>query len=125
MAVHIWDSQPSSTPPLHRSSRPPGPTAEKLFRGRYKLAPSFLSIHAGVKEQVLPPGTDCHHIVVEDWARMEVSGWHGLMDAHAGFRRGILPVRLGDAPGVPCWHTRVIDSLPTGEAHRDALLPPR
>ncbi|KAL6785413.1 CRTISO1 [Auxenochlorella protothecoides x Auxenochlorella symbiontica] len=47
------------------------PEAEKLFRGRYKLAPSFLSIHAGVKEQVLPPGTDCHHIVVEDWARME------------------------------------------------------
>lgn len=54
---------------------------------------------------------------------MEVSGWHGLMDAHAGFRRGYLAGAARDAPGVPC-QTRVIDSLPTGEAHRDALLPP-
>jgi len=25
----------------------------------------------GVQADVLPPGTECHHIIVEDWARME------------------------------------------------------
>ena len=53
------------------------PPSEVLFRGRYTKAPSFLSIHMGVRADVLPPGTDCHHIVVEDWAKMEVGGWVG------------------------------------------------
>eukprot|EP00887_Chlorella_sp_A99_P000482 scaffold17.g482.t1 len=46
------------------------PPSEALFRGRYVKAPSFLSIHMGVRADVLPAGTDCHHIVVEDWAKM-------------------------------------------------------
>jgi hypothetical protein len=33
------------------------PPAEKLFRQRYKKAPSFLSIHMGIKADVLPPGS--------------------------------------------------------------------
>ena len=47
------------------------PESEKLFRKRYKKSPSFLSIHMGVDASVLPPGTECHHIIVEDWAEME------------------------------------------------------
>lgn len=47
------------------------PESEVKFRGRYKKSPSFLSIHMGVRADVLPPGTDCHHIVLEDWAMME------------------------------------------------------
>lgn len=47
------------------------PESEKKFRNRYKMSPSFLSIHMGINEKVLPMGTECHHIVVEDWERME------------------------------------------------------
>jgi prolycopene isomerase len=47
------------------------PESERLFRNRYKKSPSFLSIHMGVKAEVLPPGTECHHIIVEDWKEME------------------------------------------------------
>ncbi|CAL8470057.1 g9599 [Coccomyxa elongata] len=47
------------------------PKAEQLFRKRYKKSPSFLSIHMGVRADVLSEGTQCHHIIVEDWARME------------------------------------------------------
>ena len=67
---------PSHAPP---QVRPPPPRthahthAERLFRQRYTKAPSFLSIHMGVKAEVLPPGTECHHIIVEDWAKMEAS----------------------------------------------------
>ncbi|GAX80222.1 hypothetical protein CEUSTIGMA_g7660.t1 [Chlamydomonas eustigma] len=47
------------------------PEGEKLFRERYKKAPSFFSMHLGVKADVLPPGTDCHHIILEDWDQLE------------------------------------------------------
>ena len=40
-------------------------------RKRYKKSPSFLSIHMGVRADALPGTTECHHIIVEDWARME------------------------------------------------------
>ncbi len=49
------------------------PKAEKNWQKRYKKSPSFLSVHLGVKAEVLPPGTECHHILLEDWARMENS----------------------------------------------------
>lgn len=38
---------------------------------RYQKSPSFLSLHLGVKAEVLPPGTECHHILLEDWQKME------------------------------------------------------
>ncbi|KXZ53863.1 hypothetical protein GPECTOR_6g781 [Gonium pectorale] len=47
------------------------PESEKLFRKRYKKSPSFLSIHMGVKAEVLAGEKDCHHIVLEDWDKME------------------------------------------------------
>jgi prolycopene isomerase len=28
-------------------------------------------MHLGVKADVLPPGTDCHHIILEDWEQLE------------------------------------------------------
>jgi hypothetical protein len=45
--------------------------ASLCCRKRYKKSPSFLSIHTGVRADVLPPGTQCHHIIVEDWQKME------------------------------------------------------
>ena len=44
--------------------------AEKRFRKRYTKAPSFLSMHLGIKADVLPKDCDCHHIIVE-------VGWQG------------------------------------------------
>ncbi|XP_062196993.1 prolycopene isomerase, chloroplastic [Phragmites australis] len=48
------------------------PEEEKNFQKNYVKAPSFLSIHMGVKASVLPAGTDCHHFVLEDdWSNLE------------------------------------------------------
>ncbi|KDO70700.1 hypothetical protein CISIN_1g005832mg [Citrus sinensis] len=48
------------------------PKEEENFQKLYVKAPSFLSIHMGVKAEVLPPDTDCHHFVLEDdWNRLE------------------------------------------------------
>lgn len=47
------------------------PTQEKRWQKRYQKSPSFLSLHLGVKAEVLPPGTECHHILLEDWQKME------------------------------------------------------
>jgi phytoene dehydrogenase-like protein len=38
-------------------------------RQRYRKAPSFFSLHLGVKADVLKGEEDCHHIILEDWAR--------------------------------------------------------
>ncbi|CAL5431853.1 unnamed protein product [Camellia sinensis] len=48
------------------------PNGEQNFQKLYVKAPSFLSIHMGVKAEVLPPDTDCHHFVLEDdWTSLE------------------------------------------------------
>jgi prolycopene isomerase len=47
------------------------PASEKRWQKRYQKSPSFLSLHLGVKAEVLPPGTECHHILLEDWQQME------------------------------------------------------
>ncbi|KAE9619533.1 putative prolycopene isomerase [Lupinus albus] len=48
------------------------PKEEENFQKLYVKAPSFLSIHVGVKAEVLPPDTDCHHFVLEnDWTELE------------------------------------------------------
>ncbi|NJO43509.1 MAG: carotene isomerase [Cyanobacteria bacterium CRU_2_1] len=47
------------------------PQAEQKWQQRYQKSPSFFSLHLGVKADVLLPGTECHHILLEDWARME------------------------------------------------------
>ncbi|XP_024362655.1 prolycopene isomerase, chloroplastic [Physcomitrium patens] len=48
------------------------PQEEKNFQKLYRKSPSFLSIHMGVKAEVLPHGTECHHLVLEDeWLKLE------------------------------------------------------
>ncbi len=47
------------------------PRSEQKWQQRYQKSPSFLSLHLGVKAEVLPPGTECHHILLEDWQQME------------------------------------------------------
>jgi prolycopene isomerase len=46
------------------------PINEKKWQQSYEKSPSFLSLHMGVKASVLPTGTECHHIVLEDWEKM-------------------------------------------------------
>ena len=60
-----WDTFEKLLPPENV------PAAEKRWRKRYQKSPSFLSLHLGVKAEVLPPGTECHHIFLEDWQKME------------------------------------------------------
>ncbi len=47
------------------------PASEKKWQQRYEKSPSFLNLHLGVKAQLLPVGTECHHILVEDWDKMD------------------------------------------------------
>ncbi|XP_058762721.1 prolycopene isomerase, chloroplastic-like isoform X2 [Vicia villosa] len=48
------------------------PKEEENFQKVYVKAPSFLSIHMGVKAEVLPLDTECHHFVLEDnWTKLE------------------------------------------------------
>ncbi|XP_027363468.1 prolycopene isomerase, chloroplastic isoform X1 [Abrus precatorius] len=50
----------------------PLPKEEENFQKVYVKAPSFLSIHMGVKAEVLPLDTDCHHFVLEsNWTKLE------------------------------------------------------
>ncbi|MFS0513417.1 carotenoid isomerase [Nostoc sp. UIC 10607] len=46
------------------------PHNEKKWQQNYQKSPSFLSLHIGVKESVLPAKTECHHILLEDWEKM-------------------------------------------------------
>lgn len=50
------------------------PLSEAKWRQRYIKSPSFLSLHLGVKPGALPPGLECHHILLEDWQQMATPG---------------------------------------------------
>ena len=62
-----WDTFEKLLPPEEM------PPAEKKWQQRYQKSPSFLSLHLGVEANVLPPGTECHHILLEDWEKMEAA----------------------------------------------------
>jgi prolycopene isomerase len=47
------------------------PGKEKRWRNRYHKSPSFLSLYLGVKIDLLPPQTECHHVLLENWDKME------------------------------------------------------
>ncbi|NJN75109.1 MAG: carotene isomerase [Synechococcaceae cyanobacterium RL_1_2] len=49
----------------------PLPSQEQQWQENYKQSPSFLSLHLGVKAEALPAGTECHHILLEQWQKME------------------------------------------------------
>lgn len=50
------------------------PTSEHRWQSRYTQAPSFLSLHLGVRADVIPPDTNCHQILLDDWSDLEASG---------------------------------------------------
>ncbi|KAM3113057.1 carotenoid isomerase [Phormidesmis sp. 146-33] len=60
-----WDTFDKLLPESHK------PKSEKKWQQRYQQSPSFLSLHLGVKAEALPIGTECHHILLEDWDNME------------------------------------------------------
>ena len=47
------------------------PAAESTWRRRYQPSSSFLSLHLGVKAEVIPQDLHCHHLLLEDWRAME------------------------------------------------------
>jgi prolycopene isomerase len=47
------------------------PAKERKWQERYQKSPAFLSLHLGIDAAVLPEGTECHHILLDDWAKME------------------------------------------------------
>lgn len=47
------------------------PFEEHKWQERYKKSPSFLSLHLGVEEDLVPVGTACHHILLDKWEEME------------------------------------------------------
>ncbi len=47
------------------------PQSEEKWRKRYKPSPSFLSLHLGVNQDIIPSGTNCHHLLLENWEKME------------------------------------------------------
>lgn len=60
-----WDTFGKLLPPEYT------PNKEKKWQQRYQKSPSFLSLHLGVDASVLPEGTECHHILLENWDKME------------------------------------------------------
>jgi prolycopene isomerase len=62
-----WDTFDSLLPDI------PMPPREQRWQQQYQASPSFLSLHLGVDAAVIPPGTDCHHILLEDWQHMEAA----------------------------------------------------
>ncbi|MDX1976399.1 MAG: carotene isomerase [Pseudanabaenaceae cyanobacterium bins.68] len=53
------------------------PQAEQTWQRRYQKSPSFLSLHLGVKAEVIPVGSDCHHVLLENWQDLQKS--HGTI----------------------------------------------
>jgi prolycopene isomerase len=49
------------------------PRFEQKWQKRYRKSPSFFSLHLGVRADLLPPSTECHHILLEDWQQMEAA----------------------------------------------------
>ena len=47
------------------------PGAERTWRRRYKPSPSFLSLHLGVRADLIPEGTHVHHLLLERWEEIE------------------------------------------------------
>ncbi|MEB3336113.1 MAG: carotenoid isomerase [Leptolyngbyaceae bacterium] len=63
-----WDTFEKLLPPSAM------PRSEQKWQQRYQKSPSFLSLHLGVQAAALPIGTECHHILLEDWQQMEAGG---------------------------------------------------
>lgn len=53
------------------------PPSEKSFLKQFRKSPSFFTLHLGVKREVLPADCQCHHVILEDWAKLEDA--HGTL----------------------------------------------
>jgi prolycopene isomerase len=62
-----WDTFSKLLPPQEK------PISEKRWQQRYQKSPSFLSLHMGVKANLLQKGTECHHILLEKWDKIAES----------------------------------------------------
>lgn len=49
------------------------PEAEARFQQLYEKSPSFVSVHLGVRADVMPSDIDCHHILLDDWDELETA----------------------------------------------------
>jgi prolycopene isomerase len=49
------------------------PRNEKKWQQTYQKSPSFLSLHMGIEKSVLPQGSECHHILLDNWQQMTVA----------------------------------------------------
>ncbi len=47
------------------------PQSETKWRKRYKPSPSFLSLHLGVSKDIIPSDSHCHHLLLDNWKKME------------------------------------------------------
>lgn len=46
------------------------PINENKWQQKYQKSPSFLSLHMGVKAEILTNNTECYHILLENWQKM-------------------------------------------------------
>lgn len=58
-----WDTFGNLVAPEHT------PRSEHEFKKRYKKSPSFLSLYMGVDASLME-GEHCHHILLDDWAKV-------------------------------------------------------
>ncbi|MEM9216182.1 MAG: carotenoid isomerase [Cyanobacteria bacterium P01_F01_bin.150] len=49
----------------------PTPKKEERWQQRYQKSPSFFSMHLGIKADVIAADTECHHVILEDWSKLE------------------------------------------------------
>lgn len=49
------------------------PPIEKKFLDKYKKTASFISLHVGVRKDAMPADLECHMIILEDFAKMEMA----------------------------------------------------
>ena len=89
------------------------PAAERTWRRRYKPSPSFLSLHLGVKADVIPSGTHVHHLLLEEWSDM---------DAEQGTAFVSIPTLL-DPSLAPEGHHIVHSFTPSSMQHWQGLSP--
>jgi len=105
-----WDTFSGSADSSARSSQAlvdehHTPPKEQVWRRRYVPSPSFLSLHLGVRADLIPQGSHCHHLLLEDWERMEDAQGAILVSTPPPLHRDLGP------PGHHIVHTYTPSSM--------------
>ncbi len=66
-----WDTFGGDNSKKSLVEKPNVPKSEKEWRKHYIPSPSFLSLHLGVKDEVIPKTFDCHHLILDRWEDMD------------------------------------------------------